>query len=202
MHAASTLRYGFVGAGFVARFHLPALRQLRGIEVAGVHGADRRAESLAAGARRGAWATRSSTTASPRWRSTWTCIAVFAPNFARVAIVEAIVDAVKAGAAAEGRDLREAARPQRRRGPAPGRAGAVGEPAHRLLREPDLHEADPDASWRSSSRCRGRWGRSRWPARPRSTAGRTKAGSGIRPGRAAACCATWAATASRSAGTC
>ena len=32
----STLTYGFVGAGFIARFQLAALRQLRGIEVAGV----------------------------------------------------------------------------------------------------------------------------------------------------------------------
>ena len=31
-----TLRYGFIGAGFIARFQLAALRQLRGIEVAGV----------------------------------------------------------------------------------------------------------------------------------------------------------------------
>jgi predicted dehydrogenase len=30
------VKYGFVGAGFVARFHLSAIRQLRGIEVAGV----------------------------------------------------------------------------------------------------------------------------------------------------------------------
>jgi len=30
------MRYGFIGAGFVAKFHLSAVRQVRGIEVAGV----------------------------------------------------------------------------------------------------------------------------------------------------------------------
>ena len=35
MHTPN-LTYGFVGAGFIARFQLAALRQLRGIEVAGV----------------------------------------------------------------------------------------------------------------------------------------------------------------------
>ena len=30
------LRYGYVGAGFVARFHLSAIRQIRGIEIVGV----------------------------------------------------------------------------------------------------------------------------------------------------------------------
>jgi predicted dehydrogenase len=32
----TALKYGLVGAGFVAKFHLAALRQLRGMEVAGV----------------------------------------------------------------------------------------------------------------------------------------------------------------------
>ena len=45
-----SLKYGFVGAGFVARFHLQALRQLRGIKVAGVTAVGG-AESLAAQAR-------------------------------------------------------------------------------------------------------------------------------------------------------
>jgi hypothetical protein len=33
---ATALKYGRVGAGFVAKFHLAALRQLRGMELAGV----------------------------------------------------------------------------------------------------------------------------------------------------------------------
>ena len=35
----TSLRYGFVGAGFVAKFHLLALKQVRGIEVTGVSAA-------------------------------------------------------------------------------------------------------------------------------------------------------------------
>ena len=31
-----TLRYGIVGAGFVAQFHLRALESVRGVEVAGL----------------------------------------------------------------------------------------------------------------------------------------------------------------------
>jgi predicted dehydrogenase len=96
-----SLKYGFVGAGFVARFHLAALRQLRGIEVVGVT-APTGAEELAAMSR--AWGT-GETVVYPdiaEMAKHVDVIAVFAPNFARVAIVEAIVDAVKAGAALKG----------------------------------------------------------------------------------------------------
>jgi predicted dehydrogenase len=33
---STSLKYGFVGAGFIARFQLAAIRQLRGIDVVGV----------------------------------------------------------------------------------------------------------------------------------------------------------------------
>jgi predicted dehydrogenase len=95
------LRYGFVGAGFIAKFQLAALRQLRGIDVAGVV-APRGADELAALSRQ--WGT-GDTVVYPTIAEMAThvdAIAVFAPNFARVEIVEAIVDAVKAGAALKG----------------------------------------------------------------------------------------------------
>jgi predicted dehydrogenase len=96
-----SLRYGFVGAGFVAKFHLAALRQLRGIEVVGVT-APTGAEELAAMST--AWGT-GATVVYPdiaEMAKHVDVIAIFAPNFARVAIVEAIVDAVKAGAPLKG----------------------------------------------------------------------------------------------------
>jgi len=97
----TALKYGFVGAGFVAKFHLAALRQLRGIEVAGVT-ALKGAPELAAMARDwgvGETVVYESITEMAKHVDV---IAVFAPNFVRVAIVEAIVDAVNAGAALKG----------------------------------------------------------------------------------------------------
>ena len=97
----TALKYGFIGAGFVAKFHLAALRQLRGIEVAGVT-ALKGAPELAAMARDwgvGETVVYESITEMAKHVDV---IAVFAPNFVRVAIVEAIVDAVNAGAALKG----------------------------------------------------------------------------------------------------
>jgi predicted dehydrogenase len=91
------VKYGFVGAGFVARFHLSAIRQLRGIEVAGVtaiSGAPELAE-LASASGLGETKVYGSVGEMARHVD---CIAVYAPNYARVEIVEAIVDAVRAGA--------------------------------------------------------------------------------------------------------
>jgi len=95
------LKYGFVGAGFVAKFHLSAIRQLRGIEVAGVT-ALAGAPELAAMA--SAWGVGEATVygSIAEMAKHVDCIAVFAPNYARVPIVEAIVEAVKAGAQLKG----------------------------------------------------------------------------------------------------
>jgi predicted dehydrogenase len=97
----SALKYGFVGAGFVANFHLQALRQLRGIKVTGVT-APRGAEALAERSRE--WGTGDTVVYADvaEMAKHVDVIAVFAPNFARVSIVEAIVDAVKAGAELKG----------------------------------------------------------------------------------------------------
>ncbi|MBP1635471.1 MAG: putative Dehydrogenase [Acidobacteria bacterium] len=96
-----TLKYGFVGAGFVAKFHLSALRQVRGIEVTGVT-ATAGGPALAALARE--WQVGDAVVYDgiAEMAKHVDVIAVFAPNFARVAIVEAIVDAVKAGAGLKG----------------------------------------------------------------------------------------------------
>ena len=99
--ATPTLKYGFVGAGFLARFQLAALRQLRGIEVAGVvsvAGAPEFAK-LAADGGLGQPAVFGSVSELAKHVD---CVAVCAPNYARVAIVEAMVDAVKAGAELKG----------------------------------------------------------------------------------------------------
>jgi len=99
--SSPTLKYGFVGAGFVAKFHLSAIRQVRGIEVAGVT-ALKGAPELAALAN--AWGLGPTTPYGDvaEMAKHVDCIAIFAPNFARVPVVEAIVDSVKAGARLKG----------------------------------------------------------------------------------------------------
>ena len=69
--------------------------------------------------------------------------------------------------------------------------------ADRVLREPDPHEDAAAGAARSSPASSARWDRSRSCAPRKSTAVRTARGSGIRRSRVAACCPTWAATASR-----
>ena len=95
------LRYGFVGAGFNAKFHLAALRQIRGIKVAGVMSVAGAPEfaKLAADWGLGETAVFDSVGEMAKHVD---CVAVCAPNYARLEIVEAIADAAKAGAALKG----------------------------------------------------------------------------------------------------
>ena len=95
------LKYGFVGAGFNAKFHLAALRQLRGIEVAGVTAVGG-APELAAMAR--GWGLGETVVYDSVYEMAQhvDCVAVCAPNFARVPIVEAVVEAARRGAGLKG----------------------------------------------------------------------------------------------------
>ncbi|NQT12321.1 MAG: Gfo/Idh/MocA family oxidoreductase [Planctomycetes bacterium] len=95
------LRYGIVGGGFVATFHCRALEQVRGVEVVGFVSKDPVDELAASVKARGLGQGRvfsSITEMVPEVD----VVAIFAPNFARVEIVEEIVDAVKAGAQLKG----------------------------------------------------------------------------------------------------
>jgi predicted dehydrogenase len=95
------LNYGFVGAGFVARFHASALRQLRGIKLAGVtalNGAPELA-AMAQGWEIGDTTAYKSVTEMAKQVDV---VAIFAPNYARVPVMEEIVAAVKAGAQLKG----------------------------------------------------------------------------------------------------
>ena len=97
----TSLRYGFVGAGFNAKFHLAAIRQLRGIEVAGVV-APAGAPELAALARGWGLGDPVVYDSVGEMAKQVDCVAVCAPNFARVEIVEAIAEAARAGARLKG----------------------------------------------------------------------------------------------------
>ncbi|MFO7691476.1 MAG: Gfo/Idh/MocA family oxidoreductase [Vicinamibacterales bacterium] len=96
-----SLKYGFVGAGFIARFQLAAIRQLRGIEVVGVT-APQGAPELASMAREWGVGDAAVYGSIAEMAKHVDCVAVFAPNDARIAVVEEIVQAVKAGAALKG----------------------------------------------------------------------------------------------------
>lgn len=96
-----TLRYGIIGGGFVSGFHLRALESVRGIEVAGLTSRTP-PEALARSARaRGLGEAR--VFASVREMAAHVdVIAIFAPNFCRVAVMEEIAAAVADGAHLEG----------------------------------------------------------------------------------------------------
>ena len=95
------LKVGFVGAGFVAKFHATALRSVRGVEVAGVTalaGAEELSKQIQeTGMGRG--------TVYPtvgELCKNIDAVAIFAPNFARLEVMQMIVEARKAGAEMKG----------------------------------------------------------------------------------------------------
>ena len=96
-----TLRYGFVGGGFVAAFHLRALCEVRGIDVAGFYSVDPVDHLTAFVRQHGLGEGRAFASIAEMAREV-DVLAIFAPNFARVEIVRQIADAVAAGARLKG----------------------------------------------------------------------------------------------------
>ncbi len=95
------MRIGSVGAGFVARFQLMAMKQVRGIELAGVTALNG-APELASMARNAGVGDTTVYGSVIEMAKHVDCIAIYAPNFSRVPIMEEIVAAVKAGAELKG----------------------------------------------------------------------------------------------------
>jgi len=96
-----TLRLGFVGAGFVANFHAVALKSVRGVEIAGVYAPDG-AEELSALSKENGLGDCKVYPSVAELCNNCDAVAVLAPNFARIEIVEEIAEAVKAGAQLKG----------------------------------------------------------------------------------------------------
>ncbi|MCH8828262.1 MAG: Gfo/Idh/MocA family oxidoreductase [Planctomycetes bacterium] len=95
------LRYGIVGGGFVSAFHLRALRQVRGVEVAGL--VSRRPPTQLAETVRNTGLGEGRIFASVKEMVPYVdVVAIFSPNFVRVETVEEIVAAVKAGGELKG----------------------------------------------------------------------------------------------------
>lgn len=95
------LKVGFIGAGFVANFHATALKMVRGIELAGVYSLDG-AEKFAALARQNGLGNCKVYPNVKELCENCDAVALFAPNYVRVELVEQIVEAVKQGAQLKG----------------------------------------------------------------------------------------------------
>jgi len=97
----ATLKLGIVGAGFVANFHARAARQVRNIEITGIT-ALKGAEALSGYVRQHNLGEGRVFPNVREMTKQVDAIAVFAPNYVRVEIVEEIVEAVKQGAHLKG----------------------------------------------------------------------------------------------------
>lgn len=97
------LKLGFVGAGFIAKFHTRALMQLRGMEIAGITSKPlSQAEALSATVKANGLGDGVVYSSVAEMAKNVDAIAVYVPNFVRQEIVEQIVDAVKQGAELKG----------------------------------------------------------------------------------------------------
>jgi len=97
----ANMRFGFIGAGFIAKFQARALRQIRGVDLVGVH-ALKGAEELAAYAKDNGLGDCQAYPSVQELCNHCDAVAIFAPNFVRIEIAEQIVEAVKAGAPLKG----------------------------------------------------------------------------------------------------
>lgn len=97
------LKLGVVGAGFVAKFHVRALTQVRCMEIAGITSrSSEGAQQLSTMVRENGLGEGVVYSGIAEMANHVDAIAIYAPNYARVEIVEQIVDAVKSGAGLKG----------------------------------------------------------------------------------------------------
>ena len=95
--AKVTVRYGIIGGGFVAAFHVRALESVQGVEVAGLTSRTR-PEALSAAVREAGLGEGVIYDTIEEMAANVDVICLFAPNHARVEAVEAIARAVEDGA--------------------------------------------------------------------------------------------------------
>ena len=96
-----TIRYGIVGGGFITMFQLRALEQVRGVEVAGLV-SRRPPERAAAYVRERGLGEGRIYRSIKEMAPHVDVIAIFSPNSVRLAAVQEVVDAVKAGSPLKG----------------------------------------------------------------------------------------------------
>jgi len=97
----SNFKLGIIGAGFISKFHCRALQFVRGVDLGGVY-------SLQGGAELAAYAKSLGVGDCAVYNSiaelcnNVDAVCIFTPNFTRIDIMRAVVDAVKAGAGIKG----------------------------------------------------------------------------------------------------
>jgi predicted dehydrogenase len=96
-----SFKLGFIGAGFIAKFQAKALQGARHVDLVGVH-ALKGSEELAALAKKSGIGDCKVYPSVADLCNHCDAVAVFAPNYVRVEIVEQIGEAVKAGAPLKG----------------------------------------------------------------------------------------------------
>ncbi len=96
-----TTKLGFIGAGFIANFQAKALAQVRSADLHGVY-ALKWAEDLQAYAKKEGLGPCHVYGSIKELCENVDVVCLFAPNYVRIEIMEAIVEAVKAGAALKG----------------------------------------------------------------------------------------------------
>ena len=96
-----TLRIGFIGAGFIAKFQALALTMVRSTELVGVYSL-KGADKLAAYAKKNSLGNCKVYKSVAELCKNCDAVAIFAPNYVRVELTEQIIDAVKAGAELKG----------------------------------------------------------------------------------------------------
>ncbi len=98
-----SLKLGLVGAGFVAHFHARAVKQVRNVEIGGIVSRTReRAEVLSRVVKSGGLGEGTVYDSVEELAKNVDAVAIFAPNFARLEIMEKIAAARQAGAELRG----------------------------------------------------------------------------------------------------
>lgn len=98
---SNNFKLGYIGAGFIAKFSARALTMVRGVDLAGVYSLDR-AEDLAQYGKEKGLGDCKVFSSIKELCDHVDAVAIFAPNFARVEIMQGILDAVKSGSALKG----------------------------------------------------------------------------------------------------
>ncbi len=97
----SALRYGIIGGGFMSSFQLRSLQQVRGVHVAGLVSRSAPEELAAEARQRGLGEARIFSSVREMIPHV-DVLSLNSPNYTRLALVEEIVDAVRAGASLKG----------------------------------------------------------------------------------------------------
>lgn len=94
-------KLGIIGAGFISRFHAKALKYVRGVDLAGVYSL-KSGPSLAALAKELGVGDCTVYDSIADLCNNVDAVCIFTPNYTRVEVMRAVVDAVKAGAPLKG----------------------------------------------------------------------------------------------------